>query len=355
MIVEESKSENEWETFLQSSPGGTFYHSLKWKEVIEKSFPYTPLYLTIRDANGKIAGICPAFITKSMNMGVYCSMPHSECGGPIISAPYVQQASLSLQSFLRNVSSNKSIACAKFSFQDNTLTRYFESPLGYVDTSVGLMEIDLKTTPSEFIWNKLFSQNRRRKIRLVDREGYHAQEARTRSDLRDFYNLYCQNMELINAPPNPYIFFENMWNTLYPSNLRIQLVEKNRRIAAVLFIRYRERLYAVYAGLDRTVRVHGLLNYLWWKEITRAEEEGLRYVCLGSTPSDREHPYYVQKKSFGCSLMQQKTFWFPLNPVGCIILSTRAKAISTWKTLRSRLPEKFTRALRSRLEKTIQS
>jgi lipid II:glycine glycyltransferase (peptidoglycan interpeptide bridge formation enzyme) len=353
MLVEESKSDREWETFLQSSSGGTVYHSLKWKEVIEKSFQYTPLYLTIRDAKGQIAGICPGFITKSTNVGVYCSMPHSECGGPIISAPFAQQASLSLRSFLRDVSSNKGIACAKLSFQDDTVARYFESPLGCADTSVGLMEIDLKTTPSELIWNKFFSQNRRRKIRLVEREGYQAQEARTRSDLRDFYNLYRQNMQFISAAPNSYLFFENMWNALYPSNLRIRLVEKNRRVAGVLFIRHAERLYAVYAGMDRTARVHGLINYLWWKEIMRAEEEGLRYVWLGSTPSDRKHPYYAQKKSFGCLFEQQKTLWCPLNPVGCTILLARAKAISTWRSVRNRLPQGLARSIQSRFEKTI--
>jgi len=64
MFVEELKDKTEWKTFLQSSPEATFFHSLKWKEVIQKSFPHSALYLTIRDVNGMIVGVCPGFILK---------------------------------------------------------------------------------------------------------------------------------------------------------------------------------------------------------------------------------------------------------------------------------------------------
>ena len=68
MYVEELKDKREWETFLKASSEGTFFHSLKWKEVIEKSFDYSPLYLTVRDPDGRIVGICPGFFVDSMRI-----------------------------------------------------------------------------------------------------------------------------------------------------------------------------------------------------------------------------------------------------------------------------------------------
>jgi len=349
MYVEELKDEREWETFVQASPEGTFYHSLKWKEVIQESFPYSALYLTIKDENGTVVGICPGFILNSMHMKIYHSTPYSDYGGPVIAKHCIKQASLSLRSFLQTFCSNKDIVCGKFCFTDDKLAQSFKSPLGCVETTKGTIEIDLNATPSDFIWNKVFSKNRRRKIKLIEREGFQAQEAKTKSDLRDFYNLYAENMKHIGTSPYPYEFIENMWNILYPDNLRIWLLENDKRIGGDLFFKYGQRSYAAYVGLDRKQRVHEVINYLVWKEIEKAEEEGLRYASLGSTPSNPKNPYYLQKMSFGGSFNQQEIVWYPLNSVGRFLLLTRARTASAWKTIRNFLPTDFKRILESKL------
>jgi len=353
MYVEKLKNESEWETFLQGSPEGTFYHSLKWKEVIKKSFAHSAIYLTIKDENGMIVGICPGFILNSMHTKIYYSTPYSDYGGPVIARHCIKQASLSLRGFLQSLCPNKDIAYTKFCIMDDKLGRFFKSPLGIVDTSKGIIEIDLKDTPSDVIWKKTFSKSRRRKIRLIERDGFQAQEARTKSDLRDFYDLYYKNMKYIGASPYPYKFIENMWDILYPENLRIWLLEQDRRIAGDLFFKDGQKSYAAYVGLDRKhVRlVHEAINYLIWKEIQKAEEEGRRYVSLGGTPSDPENPYYVQKMIFGGSFYQQETVWCPLSSTGRIILQTRAKTISAWKTIRDFLPTDFKRILEEKLRR----
>ena len=116
MHVEELKNKREWETFLQDSTDGTFYHSLKWKEVIQKSFHHSALYLTIKDTNGTIVGICPGFIMSSLHMKTYYSTPCSDYGGPVIAGHYVEQASFSLRSFLQRFCSDKDITYAKICF-----------------------------------------------------------------------------------------------------------------------------------------------------------------------------------------------------------------------------------------------
>jgi len=349
MYVEELKNKRDWEGFLQDSSEGTFYHSLKWKEVIEKSFPCSALYLIIKDSNGTIVGICPGFILNSMHMKIYHSMPYSDYGGPVIAKHCIKQASLSLLSFLQSGCSDKDIAYAKFCFMDDELGRFFKSLLSCVETTKGNIEIDLKATPSDFIWHQVFSKNRRRKIKLVERDGFQAREARTKSDLREFYNLYYQNMKYIGASPYPYKFMENMWGILYPDNLRIWLIEKNGIIAGDLFFKHGQKSYAAYVGLDRKQRVHEAITYLIWKEINKAEEEGRRYVSLGSTPNDPKNSYYLQKMRFGSSFYPQKMVWYPFGSIGRVLLQTRAKAVSAWKAVRSFLPTDFKRILESRL------
>lgn len=353
MHVEELNNQREWEASLCSSPEGTFYHSLKWKEVIEKSFSYSPLYLTIKDANGTVVGVCPGFILRSIRMKIFRSTPYSDYGGPVIQKHYIKRASHALQSFLQRFCANNSITYAKICLMNCELASPFESVSSYVDTSKGSMEINLEVTSSGFIWNKIFSKNRRWKIRRLERDGFQAEEARTKSDLRDFYNLYFKNMKYIGASPYPYGFIENMWSILYPENLRIWLVGKSKRIGGILVFKHGLKTYWAYAGIDRTenYKRYSVIPYLLWKEIERAEEEGCKYVSLGGTPSDPSHPYHLQKMSFGASFNQHEVVWYPLNSTGRILLETRAKTISTWKTIRDFVPIDLKRILESKLSK----
>jgi hypothetical protein len=353
MFVEELRNNSEWESFLQASPDGTFYHSLKWKEVIQRSFPHSALYLTIRDENGRPVGICPGFITDLMHMKVYHSTPYSDYGGPLIKELCIEQASLSLQNFLQRICPKKGMAYAKICFMDSKLVQFFKSPSSYEDGSVGIMEIDLKATPSDFIWNKIFSKNLRHNIRRFERDGFQAQEAQTKSDLRDFYDLYYENMKYIGGSLYPYEFMENMWKILYPDNLRIWLVGKEKRIGGIAVFKYGQKTYWVYAGIDRSQNYsqYSVVPYLLWKEIKTAEEEGYRYISLGATSSDPRNPKYLQKMSLGGSFHQQKVLWHPFSFTGRILLQTRANVISFWKTTRNFLPHNLKRFLESKLSK----
>jgi len=345
--VEELKDKREWEDFLHVCPTGTFYHSLQWKEVVEKSFHDSPLYLTVRDANG-ILGICPGFILSSIHTKIYCSMPYSDFGGPVIVRHRIEEASLSLQLFLQRFCLDIGVAYLNISFMDDRIRRSFGTQSGYVDTSTGTVEIDLDATPSHFIWNSVFSKNRRWRMKRFEKEGYHAQQARTKSDLRDFYRLYYDNMKHIGARPRPYDFLENMWNLLHPLNLRIWLVARDEAIGGILVIKDTRRTYWLLAGIDRrkSSSRHPVVNYLLWKEIETAEEEGIRLVSLGGTSSDPRDAYYLQKVSFGGSFNQQTAVRYPCSHIGWALLKARAGAVSSWRPIQRIIPIRFRNRLR---------
>jgi hypothetical protein len=352
MFVEELQNTKEWVGFLKDVSGGTFYHSPEWKEVIQRSFGHSPLYLAIRDEKGKLVGICPGFILDSMHLKTYCSIPYSDYGGPVIAGHCVKQASLSLLSSLQSFCSNKGIAYAKIRMMDNELARSFQFSGSLVDTSVGVVEIDLEATPSNFIWKKMFSGRIRKRIRLIERDGFQAHEARTKSDLRDFYFLYYKNMKYIGASPYNYEFMENMWNILYPENLRIWLVGKSQRIGGIAVFKHERRVYWVYVGIDRECSgQYSVVPYLLLKEIEKAEEEGYRYVSLGSTSSNPKDPHRLQKIGFGGLFYKQETMWYPFSSTGRILLQTRAKTISAWKTIRNFLPIDFKNLLETKLSR----
>jgi hypothetical protein len=334
--VEPLVDKREWEDFLQFSADGTFYHSLKWKDVVEKSFHDSPTYLTIRNSNG-IVGICPGFIQASKHTKIYSSMPYSDYGGPVIVRDSLEQASHLLREYLQRFCSTLGVAYLSINFVHDNET-FFGSPKGYVDTSQGTVEIDLGATSSDFLWSSLFSSNRRRKIMRHERR-YTIEQARTKSDLRDFYSVYCQNLKYIGGHPYPYEFLENMWTLLYPQNLRIWLVGKEEPVGGKLVLKDSKGSYSLLLGIDRAAAgTPSIYELLVWKEIQAAEEDGCRYVSLGGTPSDPRDPYHLRKVSFGGSFNQQKVVRYPCSYVGHVLLAARATAAASWRTIGRFLP-----------------
>jgi hypothetical protein len=352
MLVEELKNSTEWEDFLKTSTEGTFFHSLKWREVIEKSFSYQAAYLTIRNANTTMVGICPGFILKSGPFRIYASLPHSDFGGPVINQNSVYEASHSLILFFKRYCSERGISYAKIWSTSDKLDRFLRSPLSYVDTSMGTMKIDLEATPSEYIWTKVFNQARayRRKFKKYEREGLHVWQASTRSHLKKFYDLYCCNMNHIHARPHTFSFFENMWTLLFPENFSIIFVEKERTISGIAYFKYGDGIYGTYVAIDRNwsnISKYSVLPYTCWKLIKWAEENGFRHVHLGRTPSNPLDGQHIQKLSIGCSFVRQEGVYIPFSYDSEVFLLGLKWIASTWRIVKGILPTGFKNMIRT--------
>jgi hypothetical protein len=342
MFVEVLKTDKEWIDFVENVSGGTFYHTIKWRNVIQKTFQYEPLYLVVKDNNNCVLGVCPGFITGSRGIKIFDSIPFSDYGGPLITDSYVHQGSKLLSKFFLDFFPSKGIKYAKVCLmQESNVSKFIQVPVVYSERAKGVMEINLKLTSSDFLWDKVFSRNLKKKIKHVETDGYTAHEAKTKSDLMDFYNLYTRNMrDHIGASPDPYSFIENMWELLHPDSLRIWLLRKERTVAADFFLMTKEGSYAHYAAVDRdqlSARVSPI-DYLRWLEINKAEEEGKQIVSLGSTPVDPRGRYFIQKRRIGGSFRSQEEVWFPLTNLGYTLLRTMDTVVPIWKSVRTFLP-----------------
>jgi hypothetical protein len=345
MFVEELKNNNEWEGFLQSSLYGTFYHSLKWKEIIQKSlcgFEHAH-YLVVKTDNGTVVGICPAFVQKWGPTKVYASLPHSDYGGPIIRAGYIKQTSILLRNFIKDYCVNNGIAFAEICFIDDRISKFFKLPLSYVNTNAGVMVIDLKTTPSDVIWNSVFSRKQRYEIRRFERGDFHVREATTEFDLKCFYNLYISNMRKLGVSGFPYALFKNMWDALFPKNLLIMILEKEKCLGGLAQFKYNNSFYGGYVAIDRkwSWGRYSLMPFMMWNLIKKAEEVGIRYLSLGSTPSSKKHPYHNQKLKLGSTFLQQELVFTPFNCSAKFLMAAMAKFVPAWQSLKQVSPNGF--------------
>lgn len=342
MIVEPLEDEIEWENFVADSPDGTFFHTIKWKNVLERSFPYQSSYLCIRDSSGQLVGVCPFFITKKMwPFKVLDSLPDSDLGGPLFKEEYKKEAAKALVNYLIGFGVNKRITYTKMRLSDLEACGYLRTNDSKIDDHGGTMMLDLNEKPVDFIWDNVFEHKQRKYINRFERDGFKTNNSTDLYNLKIFYNLYCSNWGG-GLPPSNLKFLENVYNFLYPNDFSITLIEKDGRCigAGINFI-YDEKktLYMAGVALDKELSSRYKIYYkLRWETIKYAHKIGYRHVSLGPTSSDKSEIHHKIKSKFGARFGQEYYLYIVNNNY---LFSLRENAINIGRKTKCILPNRM--------------
>lgn len=320
-----------WNGFVKERKECTFYHSLKWKEILEEGFSFKTKYLLVLDSERNVRGILPLVVSKQVlfdkmipllertQSNVLMSLPNSDYGGPVLDDKRMEEVSILLKKSMSKIASTENAIYAMLRFSSPELYKYFYVNRFNIDTSLGTMILDLEKKPTDFIWNRIFTNRKgqRKYIRRFEQKGFQSREAEHRNDLHEFYSLYYNNLIYIKGLPYSISFFQRVWDTLYPRNFNIILMEKEEKcFGALAFFIYENKgtMYLTYLGLDRNVekRYH-ISYYLFWEAIKWAEEKTLRFVDFGSTPSNPDSSHHSLKRRFGPVFHQHYIVYSPFN------------------------------------------
>lgn len=328
--------EEKYDAFVQKCAAGTFFHTTLWKRILENSFPVKSMYLVFDDEEDNIVGACPFVIRKQFWPFVaFHSLPDSEFGGPIGQPGYkVKIASCLLPSLRRLARLRRAIYCV-IRLTDEETYRILAPHAVMINRSFGLMELDLKEKPPDFIWDNIFrkAEYQRKYIGRFVKSGFQTREARDIDDIKKFYSLYCEDMSFIGAPFYPFHFFENIHRIAFPQNFKVLLAERNENcVGALGFFTYKDTIYLAYLGLNRDVPPHYHTSYyMYWSAIEWAHRNGIRYVNFGGTPSGKNSQYFRLKAKFGTVFRQRYLLYIPLESE----LASRflVKTIETFKNV----------------------
>lgn len=348
--VEQLHDESEWEQFVASSPQATFYHTLKWKRVLEDAFSLETEYLVVRSDSGEVVGVCPFALTRKLKVfRILDSLPESDFGGPLVAAGH-EEALRALNDYLLAIGRGKGITYAKIRCPQEKLSRHFQAKGRTLDLSSGSMNVDLTEQPPDYIWDKVFTQKsgQRTYIRRFEKDGFQNVEAQSTKDLDTFYDLYQRNMSYIGGAPHPYSFFRQLWEKLYPDYFNILLtLGKGRCIGGEAFFIYppQRTAYQTFIGLDRNVETqYRTYFYLSWGLIQWCAKNGFRVVSFGGTQADPRSSNYSQKSKFGASFNQDYVVCLPFDRPRFLV---REVALKLGRAVHNRLPS----SLKSRMQR----
>jgi FemAB-related protein (PEP-CTERM system-associated) len=269
-----------WDEFVIGHPSGTFFHLLAWREILRKSFSYEPVYLWIRDSSGRIRGLLPLFLVKSMLFGrSLVAMPVGVYGGPLASDEesyrmLLQQATeLAKERHVRylEIRGNPYADAPIAPHVDGDSSRWSRKDLyvtfkGQIDSTD---EANLARIP----------RKQRRMVRQGDKHGLKAIFDNGR--LREFYDVYAESVRNLGTPVYGYSYFENLVSS-FGDQCRILLVEHHEKIiAAVLSFFYREQVLPYYGGALKDYFHLAPNDFMYWELMRYAGAKGCKIFDFG--------------------------------------------------------------------------
>jgi hypothetical protein len=309
IVLVDPANDSGWDKFVENHPLGWICHLSGWAQVLEKSFKHiNGHYLALLDeGQNTIKSAMPLFEVRSWLTGKrLVSIPFATLCDPLISSS--KDFEMLFESALD---------LAKRLGISHIQIKAYGSPSLIKDDRLGSTcfykhhYLPLDSEPEQL--KKSFHRTCvRQRISRAIKSNLTLRIADSESDLRDFYRLHLITRKRLGLPPQPYVFFESLWNTFFQSGrLSLLLAKKNgEATAALILFKFKDRVSAEIAASDDKYRDISPNHYLFWEAIKLACEQGYKIFDFGRT-SPNNHRLMDFKERWGTKVIDLPEYHYP--------------------------------------------
>lgn len=262
-----------WDSYVTRHPDAAGYHEWAWREVFERAFGHTCLYLMARRPGAGIAGILPLVEIRSALFGrTLTSLPFVNFGGVLADSDEVARALLDEAARLAS-----SRGCRHVELRH--IGRRFE------DLPCRQHKVAMRLALEPGMWDRI-DRKARNQVRKAEKSGLTV--ARGGPELLgDFYRVFARNMRDLGTPVYGRGLFEEVVRA-FPDRVRIIVVRlKDVPVAAGLTFRTRTLIEIPWASSVRDYNHLCPNHLLYWTVIETAVAEGISVFDFGrSTPGE---------------------------------------------------------------------
>lgn len=283
-IIDPSKDKR-WDEFVGNHPQGTVFHLSAWARVLQKTYGYIPYYFILEDSNRKIKEGCPFFLIKSWLTGnrLVC-LPFSDYCNPLINSK--QSLDLLLDAIKNYVKYSMVIQLRMLttkSLEKNIFLKQGFKEWSYYKTSLINLCDDL-----ELVRKRFHRKAVRQAITKSIRSGVYIERGNTEKALVEHYKLIVATRKKLGVVPQPYRFFQNLWQIMITKNLGFLLLAKYRGIpiASAIFFTYKGTIFPKFNGSDQRFLNLQPNNLLYWSAIEWGVKNGYKCFDFGRTSPD---------------------------------------------------------------------
>jgi hypothetical protein len=324
------KNAADWERLNEQSDHGSFFHTLKWKRILELR-GYRPFYFIVYQDDQPMA-LCPFYQQRIKNFKAIATLPDSPYNHIVIDNADSFAPEL-IRTKCRSIAKNLGLSFALFGIGAEPKDHF--SGIGGVSFPIiGTMALDLHENSLDTIWSRNLKHDVRNKIRRFDYDGFELREIHDVQDLELFYQHYRKNTrEYQHSNPHPFSHFKQILDNYSPKELRITLLQRREEVAGGLMMFLydpKKTMYLRYLSINRDMpNRYTPYWYLCWDALKTAARIGYTSVVFGRTPPNEVGIYYHIKAQFGC--------YYQTRYVTVLPLSYRFRLVRSLYTLARRL------------------
>lgn len=275
---------DEWDAFVRRTPGGTFFHLIGWKEVIEQTFGFTARYL-IAKRSGEPVGVLPLFeLRAAFSRPCLLSLPFAVEGGICNTDEEAGQAlqdaalALSEQRHARYIELRDGRDGPGFHMREGLYYR-FRRPILSSD------EENLAAIP----------RKQRRMVRVGQQSGLVARVSR--DDLDVFYDLYARSVRNLGTPVFPRRYFQLFLERFPEDCVLLTVTHEGTPAAAVLSFFFNDVVLPYYAGSRGDLWRYAVNDFMYWELMRYARQRGAQVFDFGR--SKKGTGAYEYKRHWG--------------------------------------------------------
>ncbi len=301
-IIEESDI-GRWQDYVLNNPKACFYHSIEWKKIIEGYYGFKGFWLVAEEAeeNSKIIGILPLFLSKSIFFGkALIPVPHATYGSICAGS---KQAESSLIEKAKEIAKKEKVNYLEL--------RQFEKLELDANMPVTAENFDFLLALDknhDNIWKNKLQKEVRNLVRKAVKSGIEVRF--DNSYLRQFYDVYAENMRDIGGLVHGYSYFEGLFKAFSGKAKLAVAFHSNKVVGGLVFFTFKNTAYNLFASTLRECFKFAPNYLLYWESIRYCCENNLEFFSFGR--SQLNSGTYTFKKQWG-AVPKQVYHYYHLN------------------------------------------
>ena len=281
--VRTGTSPEQWDAYVATRAGASFYHRAAWAGVIERSFGHTTRYLTAW-SGGAIVGVLPLVLCKTWFFGRFItSMPFVNYGGVVADPGDAAAALLSA-----------AIDAAKATGSSSLELRHVDRMFPDLPARTHKVAMVLSLQPTvDGQWQGL-DRKLRNQVRKAEKSGLTVASGGV--ELLDaFYDVLAHNMRDLGSPVHAKRFFRDVLTTFREESRVFVVSLESKPIAASVVLWRGAQLEVPWASAMRAYNPLCPNVLLYWAMLKFGIERGFARFDFGrSTPLEGTYQFKQQ-------------------------------------------------------------
>jgi hypothetical protein len=372
-----------WAEFVARHPEGLIYHHPSWLAVVAREYGQKCRGLACEDCEGKLRAILPLFYTpglpfklgRSASSSRFSSLPRTPVGGPL--ALDDESLTLVLQQAVTLVRAQPRMQLEIKSYRGDLChflpelscvpwrSSYVqELPAQFEDCGWEEFCEDLRLPrecgPCDECKRLRFGNAKRQHrvnwaVNKAVKLGLQVREAKSISEVEQWYQLYLDAMRHHAFPPRPKRFFLDLWLSLRPvGQMKLLVAEREesgtkRIVAGSIFLFFGQTVFYAFTGCARAdfhLHPHDLIQM---ESIRRSCKCGYRWYDFGEATEEEGLAQF--KGKWGTQSKPLYLYYYPARPSGNDSKASKLVALArrSWRSL----PLNWTAALGEQIHRYL--